>query len=209
METLEVLKNRVSANKFDTTRKLSDDEIRELVAWATEAPSSANLQPWRFIAVTGQEEKERLKGVAYGQQKVADAAVTFIVLGDLRAAERLADVLGRSVAAGILPQTMADGLVRSMQSAHADPQKARDEAIRSTALAAMALMTAAADKGLVSGPMGGFDPEGAKREFAIPDRYLPVMLIAVGHPAPGNWPRKPRLTVDEVLTFHDGKDLQP
>jgi hypothetical protein len=25
------------------------------------------------------------------------------------------------------------------------------------------------------------------------------MLIAVGRPAPGNWPRKPRLRVNEVL----------
>jgi nitroreductase len=55
--------------------------------------------------------------------------------------------------------------------------------------------------------MGGFDPEAVKREFAIADRYVPVMLITVGYPAPGNWPRKPRWTVDEVLKFHNGREL--
>ena len=41
--------------------------------------------------------------------------------------------------------------------------------------------------------------EALRREFNIDARYLPVMLIAVGRPAPGNWPRKPRLRVNEVL----------
>lgn len=208
METLEVLKNRISANKFDTEKKLSEEEIRDLVRWAAEAPSAFNVQPWRFVALTRQEDKERLKAVAYGQQKVVDAAVTFIVLGDLRAHEKMPEIVRRSVAAGIIDQKMADGWVRMVDGAHADPQRARDEAIRGASLAAMALMVAAGDKGLVSGPMIGFDPEGVKREFKISDRYLPVMLITAGYPAPGNWPRKPRLTVDEVLSFHEGKELE-
>lgn len=207
METLDVLKNRISANKYDPTKKLSDDEIRELVGWAAEAPSAFNLQPWRFVAVTRQEDKERLQAAAYGQQKVADAAVTFIVLGDLQAREKLPEILSRSVGAGIFPQQVADGWVQSVNGAHADPQQARDEAIRGASLAAMALMMAAGDRGLVSGPMIGFDPEAVKREFGIADRYVPAMLITVGYPASGNWPRKPRLTPDEVLAFHSGQGL--
>jgi nitroreductase len=210
METLEVLKNRISTNKFDTTRKLSDDEIRDLIRWAGEAPSAYNVQPWRFIAVTRQEDKERLKAVAYGQQKVSDAAVTFIVLGDLRGYERLPDILKRSVEAGIFGQPMADNWSQQMKGAHqANAQAARDEAIRGASLAAMALMVAAGDKGLATGPMIGFDPEGVKKEFSIPDRYVPAMLITAGYPAPGNWPRKPRLAVDEILSFGSGKDLEP
>ena len=71
----------------------------------------------------------------------------------------------------------------------------------------MTLMLAAEAKGLVSGPMIGFDPEGVKREFQISERYLPVMLLAVGYPAPGNWPRKVRLSVSEVLTYGTGESL--
>jgi nitroreductase len=92
-------------------RGLTEDQIRELVAYATEAPSAYNIQPWRFIAVTEPEAKARLKAVSYNQQKVEDAAVTFIVLGDLRGYERLPEVLGKSVAAGLIDQKMADGWI--------------------------------------------------------------------------------------------------
>lgn len=202
---LDLLERRISANKFDPQRTLSEAEIKELVRYATQAPSSFNIQHWRFVALTKREDKERLKAVAFGQQKVVDASVTFIVLGDLHGHEKLPAILSRSVAAGLFDQAAADGWLEAVNKMYADERMARDEAIRSASLAAMTLMIAAEAKGLVSGPMIGFDPEGVKREFGIADRYLPVMLLTVGYSAPGNWPRKPRLAVDEVLAFGAGR----
>ncbi|MBO0726044.1 MAG: nitroreductase family protein [Blastocatellia bacterium] len=208
MDTIELIKQRISTNKFDTSRTLSDSEIKELVSYATEAPSAYNIQNWRFIAVTAPEEKARLKALAYNQQKVADAAVTFIVLGDLRGYEKLPQILKPMVDGGLMDQAMADGWTRSATSSYsANDQFARDEAIRSASFAAMTLMIAAQAKGLATGPMIGFDPAGVKREFNIPDRYVPVMLLTVGHPADGNWPRKPRLGVDDVLAFNKGREF--
>lgn len=207
MTTLELIKTRISAIHFDTTRSLSRPEIRELVEYATHAPSSFNQQQWRFVAVTEPADKARLKNVAYGQDKVIEAAVVLIVLGDLRGHEKLGTILSQSVTAGIVNQETADTWVGMANGMYANPQMARDEAIRSGALAAMTLMIAAQAKGLVTGPMIGFDPEGVKREFGISDRYLPVMLLTVGYPAPGNGPRKPRLSVDEVLAFDRGREF--
>lgn len=207
MDTLELIKQRISVNKFDPAKKLSREEIRELVAYATEAPSSYNIQHWRFVALTEEADKERLKAVAYGQQKVVDAAVTFIVLGDLRGHERLGDILKPFVESGQMSAELAEAWVQQANARYGDPQNARDEAIRSASLAAMTLMLAAAAKGLASGPMIGFDPEGVKREFNISDRYVPVMLLTVGYAAPDNWPRKPRLSVDDVLAFGSGREF--
>jgi nitroreductase len=146
--------------------------------------------------------------VAYNQQKVVDAAVTFIVLGDLRGYEKLPQILKPMVDGGLMDQAMADGWVKSAASSYgASEQFARDEAIRSASFAAMTLMIAAQAKGLATGPMIGFDPAGVKREFNIPDQYVPVMLLTAGYSAPGNWPRKPRLGVDEVLAFNDGREF--
>jgi len=46
-----LLETRTSANIFDASQTLSDDQITELVRLATLAPSSFNAQNWAFIAV--------------------------------------------------------------------------------------------------------------------------------------------------------------
>lgn len=207
-ETLELIRQRISTNKYDTTRTLSEDEIIELVGYAAESPSAFNIQHWRFVAVTRPEDKERLKAVAYKQQKVVDASVTFIVLGDLRGYELIPEILAPMVESGRMSQEAADKWVDSASKSYVSNERfARDEAIRSASMAAMTLMIAAQARGFVSGPMIGFDAEAVKREFNISDRYVPVMLLTVGYPAAGNSPRKPRLEAARILAFNQGREF--
>lgn len=207
--TLDSIKHRVSANAFDSSKPLSKAEIEELVSYALEAPSSFDIQHTRFIAVVDQAQKEKLKALSWNQAKVADAAVTFIILGDTLGHEKLPDLLARAVKAGVFEQGVADYLVNGaagFYSNYGNTQLVRDEVIRSASFAAMNLMLAADAKGLVSGPMIGFDSAGVQKAFNIPARYVPVLTLAVGYAKEsGNWPRKPRLTVAETLAYDEGK----
>ena len=195
-----LIEGRISANHFDPTRPLDDATIATLVHLATRAPSAFNFQNWSFVAVRSREGKERLKSLAYGQQKVVDAAVTFIVSGTLMPHARLALALEPAVRTGVMPQATAEGWVDMAHGMYADNLGfQRDEAIRSASLAAMTLMLAAAGMGLASGPMIGFDAAGVSRSFGLSAAEVPALLVAVGHAAPGNWPQKPRRPVEEVL----------
>jgi len=201
---LELLRGRVSVERFDPTRSLDEREIRELVADATTAPSSFNIQHWRFIAIRRPEDKARLREAAFGQAQVEDAAVTFVVLGDVQGADKLPAILERAVADGTLPEPKAAAWLRMARALYAEPAAAREEAQRSACLAAMTLMLAAQARGLGTAALSGFDAELVRREFAIDERYVPVMLVAVGHAASVHAGRQPRLPLDEVLAFDRG-----
>lgn len=205
MTVIEAIMSRVSATEFDRSKALSSDKIRALVEYSTYAPSSFNIQHWRFVAVTRSEEKERLRRLAYGQRIVADAAVAYIVLGDLKGHESLAGVLKRSVQEGMLDRKTASKWVDFANRIYVDPQSARDEVIRSASLAAMILMLAAEAHGLACRAMSGFDGSRIMEEFEIPRHCIPVMLIAVGYPVMGSGGPKKRLGVDEILAFHTGR----
>lgn len=198
----ELIEQRISANHFDTSRPLSDAEIGELVRLATLAPSAFNFQNWHFVAVRTTKAKERLKAVAYGQQKVVDAAVTFIVCGTLAPQEGLASALAPSVECGILDQGIVDSWVAMAKGMYeSNPQFQRDEAIRSACLAAMTLMLAAEGMGLVTCPMIGFDPAGVAKEFNLGPNVVPAMLVTTGYASAGNWTQKPRRAGRDLLTF--------
>jgi nitroreductase len=205
---LKVLNERTSAEHFDSATPISVQEIKELISEACQAPSAFNIQHWRFIAVTDERIKERLKGttIAPNQGRVADAPLIFLILGDLKGHKRLEGILDEAVHANLLPPevaeiwlTMANGMYGS------DPRLARDEAIRSGSLAAMTLMLAAGNRGYVSCPIG-FNPVQVMEILSISDRYVPVMMLTVGRPASGNTGRRPRLPIDEVLAFNSSLD---
>lgn len=198
----EVIKSRISANSYDTARQLTDAQIAELIDLATHAPSAFNLQNWRFVAVRSTEAKARLLPLAFGQEKVVDAAVTFIVCGTLNPHATLPASLKPTLDAGIIDQAIYDMWVGAAQGMYAqNPQLQRDEAIRSGSLAAMTLMLAAKGQGLVSTPMIGFDQSAVAQAFGLSDTEIPVMLVTVGYPGATNWPQKPRKAVNDVLQF--------
>lgn len=200
MNVSTALHARISANKYDSAHELSTEDVLGLIAAAMEAPSAYNIQHSRFLVVRDAAARAALKTIAYGQQKVEDAAATIVVLGDLEGAEKLPLIAHRAQQAGLFDAAGAAAFVEAGQGAYAGkPALARDEAIRSASMAAMALMLVATEQGLASGPMIGFDPEALRKQFNISERYVPVMMIAVGKAAAGNWPRKPRLTPAEVL----------
>lgn len=63
--------------KFDIPQK----DLRKILEAARLAPSAVNNQPWRFIVVKDQEQKEFL-AKSVDQDFVADASVVVVVLGD-------------------------------------------------------------------------------------------------------------------------------
>lgn len=196
------LETRVSINRFQSGRPLSAETVAALVDQATRAPSAYNLQNWRFIAVCSDGAKARLRDCAYGQPKVAEASVAFILCGTLAAHTGLAAVLAPSVQAGIMAGRVAEAWVAQARAAHEhDPVLQRDEAIRSASLAAMSLVLAAQGTGLGSCILGGFDAAALHREFGLGADEIPVALVTVGYPADGNWPQKPRRPVPDVLSF--------
>ena len=67
METLKAIYSRRSVRKY-TNQEVSKELITELLEAATWAPSSTNLQPWYFVAITNESDKKFILEV---MQKVA------------------------------------------------------------------------------------------------------------------------------------------
>lgn len=199
---IETILSRSAAKYYDPAAVLADDQIRELVRIGTSAPTSFHLQNWRFIAVRTPEAKARLRPIAWGQPAITDAAVTFIVIGQLADSSTIPERLAPVVEAGIMPAHMVPEWELPARGLYLDqPQRQRDEAVRSATFGAAAIIYAARSMALGSTPMIGFDAEAVHREFELAEDEVPVMLLTVGPERPGNWPQKPRLPVADVLHF--------
>ena len=199
---IECILSRSAAKYYNPAATLSDDQIRDLVRIGTSAPTSFHLQNWRFIAVRTPEAKARLRPIAWDQPAITEAAVTFIVIGQLADSSTVPERLAPVVEAGIMPAHLVPDWELPARGLYFEqPQRQRDEAVRTGTFGAAAMIYAARSLGLGSTPMIGFDAEAVHREFGLAEDEVPVMLLTVGAERPGNWPQKPRMPVADVLEF--------
>ncbi|HUH67302.1 MAG TPA: nitroreductase family protein [Syntrophales bacterium] len=185
MEFMKVLTGRRAVNFFDPAKPVSDELLKRIIEAASLAPSSFNLQPRQIIIVKSPADKERLKAVAWGQPKITEAPVVLIVLADKdgwkSGSSTVEKVWQNMVELGYLKPEQREWFDGGKKSLYDGPEKALSFGVKNAAFFGMALMLAAKDAGLDSHPMDGFDHEGVRKAFNIPDNFFVPMLIALGY----------------------------
>jgi nitroreductase len=203
METRELIESRRSVHDY-TDESLDNDTIETIFEAVRFTPSGYNLQPWEFLVLREQENRERLQECAYGQDHVTDAPVGIVVLGNLDPAAHAEQNFGDWLDKGYLPDDDArDDLIETVEEWREWPEEEkRVWTTRSTALASMTLMYAAWDEGIATCPMEGFDSDAIIEEFEI-EGYEPVMVMTMGYPEEGatdlETERKMRRPVEEIV----------
>jgi nitroreductase len=190
----EIVTARRSVKNYDPNHTISDAELKAIFDKVVLAPSSFNLQHWRFIVVRDQANKEKLCRAAFDQPQVKAASAAIVVAGKLSAHEDAPRIYSES------PESIRDIMLPMIRGFYAEkPAMQRDEAIRSGALAAMTLMYAAQDAGYATGPMIGFDPAAVGNLVGLDEHHIPVMLVVIGKQTGDIRPRPKRLPVEEVV----------
>ncbi len=196
----EVIKERHSVRKYDPLNKISQEEIKEMLAEAIQAPSSSNLQPWRFIVIQDQETKKELREIANNQEQVETAAAVIAVLGDKEMYRNVEKVYRSAFEAGFMDEANMNRLIAGTNNIypHAPEEIRKNIASFDAGLVSMQLMLIAKDRGYDTVPMGGFNKEKFMKRFNVSDRLLPIVLISIGKAAEPAF-KTTRLPLEDVL----------
>ncbi|MCA1053994.1 nitroreductase family protein [Rossellomorea aquimaris] len=200
---LTVARERRSVRQYDPQYKLEENEIRDILETATLAPSSSNLQPWRFLVIEDQEEKERLLPIANNQQQIVDASVVIAILGDREAYQNADRIYSQIAEKGNMPEDVKDMYVNSILNNYGNFPKERLAKIAHIdgGLVAMQLMLAAKAKGYDTVPMGGYDEAKFVEAFNVPESYEPIMLLSLGKGTKAGF-EKTRLPLEDILSWN-------
>ena len=77
--TIAQLNWRYATQEFDSTQKLSTEQVSLIKEAFRLSPSSFGLQGWKFIHVTDLAKRAALKEASWGQSKVTDASEFFVL----------------------------------------------------------------------------------------------------------------------------------
>lgn len=65
---------RYATKKFDPSKKIPADELREILEALRLAPSSFGLQPWKFIVIADPDLRKGLRPYAWDQPQITEAS---------------------------------------------------------------------------------------------------------------------------------------
>ncbi len=185
----EITRTRRAVNFFDQNREVPRELLDQMIELAARAPSSFNLQPWRLMVLRDEEEKARLRKLAWDQPKVTEAPVVLIVMADKTGWQAGNPILEKNwremVRSGAMEEAQRDWFLDAARSLYGwSPEASLAFAVKNAAFFAMGLMYAATSLGLDTHPMDGFDHEGVRRAFDISGDYWVPLLLAVGYRDP-------------------------
>ena len=181
-EFFDVIKGRKSVKYFDPNVKIKREEIIEMLNEANLAPSSCNLQPWRYIVVDTPEGKEKLGSANYNKIQNDTSAAMIIVLGDLNHYGKFDEIYGEAVEKGYMTEEGKDGFEKGMgpQLENLPTDKNREGVYFDCGLWTMQFANIAYAKGYDTNIIGGFVREKVAELFELEENLIPVMLIALG-----------------------------
>ncbi len=181
MSLIEKLNWRYATKKFDHTKKLSNEQLDELLKAVQLSPSSAGLQSYKIIVVEDPEIRKQLRAAANNQAQLTDASQIIIFASETNLDEAYAknhiDLVAktRSVKRETLAgfEQMLTGNINRLD----DAQKLA-WSHKQTYIALGVLLTAAAELGIDACPMEGFNAAKFDDILGLNEKGLTTSVIA-------------------------------
>ena len=200
----DIVYNRRSIRKFDTSVKIPREEMLEILDKTVTAPSSVNMQPWRFVVVDSEEGKDKLKPfVSYNAIQNETSSAMVLIFADLKSQERAEEIYGKAVTQGKMPEEVKEKQLSSIVPMYENaPFEVMNEIVHiDSSLAAMQLMLVARSYGYDTNAIGGYKKDGLAKAFGLDeDRHVPILIIAIGKADEEGF-ESVRLDASDVTTF--------
>jgi nitroreductase len=159
------------------------NDLRQIVEAGLRAPSSYNLQPWRFVVVQHPEQRKRLRAASYNQAKVEEASAVIVACGDRDGWRRDLGEMLRMGREGGMPESyaaQAEETVPEYLSSFSDEQMV-GWLNKQAMIALTTMMWTAETMGYDTAMMEGFEQQRVCETLKLPMSYWVVALLAIGH----------------------------
>jgi nitroreductase len=196
MNTIDAVYARRAVKHFDASHALSDAEEKKLLEATIQAPTSFNIQHWRFVILRDPELRMTIrKDYGNDQAQMTDASLLVLFTADMKAWQKAPERYWVNA-----PKEVSELLVGWMGPFHEGREwLQRDEAQRSIGMAMQTMMLVAQEMGYQSCPMIGFDIDKVAELIHLPDDHLMGPMVAIGKGIKDPWPKPGQLPLSELL----------
>ena len=178
---IENLNWRYATKKFDATKKISKENLEELLEGVQLSASSYGLQPYQIFVIENPEIREKLKAAAWDQTQVTEASQVIVFANHKRLDEAYVDNYIKNIAeTRDLKVEELEGMADMIKNSTLQlPEDKQNEWAQKQAYLALGfLLTTAADLKIDVCPMEGFSAEEFDQILGLEEKGLHTAVIA-------------------------------
>lgn len=204
-EFMKAMDFRHACKVFDKTKKISNEDMRYILEAGRKSPSSFGMEAWKFLVITNQELKEKLKPACWNQPQMDTCSHLVIVLAGIDSVKVASGEVKKRFSRREMPQEKLD-FYMGLYADHLKDVLNTDENIynwtsRQTYIAAGNMMTAGAVLGIDSCPIEGFDKNQVEEILELDTtKYQLAMVLPFGYRIDPQSMQQ-RLPLNEVVEF--------
>lgn len=202
---LNALKTRYATKVYDTTKKLTDEQLHTILEAGRLSPSAYGVESWQFIVVNNEELRKKLRAASYDQSKVTDASHIVVIASRTDTTPVVDELIART--AKTQGKSVED-LKEFSDMVHGAVNRLGEENTKTwyknqSYIPLGVMIETAALLGVDSGPMEGFDAAQVDEVLGLKEKNLSVAtMLALGFRGEDDYAKLPktRKDFDTVVT---------
>ena len=196
---------RHACKVFDENKKINDEEINFILEAGRKSPSSFGMEAWKFLVITNDELKTKLKAACWDQVQLTSCSHLVVVLTNINSVKPESGLPEKKFKRREMPQENLDFYL-NLYANHLKETLSTDENIhqwtaRQTYIAAGNMMTAASYIGIDSCPIEGYDKEAVEKILELDTTQFQLSLVLPFGYRINEQSTQQRLPFDEVVEF--------
>lgn len=183
---MEAMDFRHACKIFDETKKISEEDLTFILEAGRKSPSSFGMEPWKFLVITNDELREKLKPLCWNQPQITTCSHLVVILAAIENVKPESGEPMRKFGRRDMPQEKLD-FYEGIYSSHLTNTLSSDENVyawtsKQSYIALGNMMTAAAIKGIDSCPIEGFEKENVEKTLNLDTtKYQVACLVPFGY----------------------------
>lgn len=201
----EAMDFRHACKVFDTDKKISDADIKYILEAGRKSPSSFGMEAWKFLVITNEELKAKLRPACWDQVQVTSCSHLVVVLAGIDSVKPETGLPKKRFQRREMPQETLDFYL-GLYASHLETTLSSDANIESwtakqTYIALGNMMTAGAILGIDSCPIEGFEKEKVEEILNLDtSKYRLSVVVPFGYRI-NEQSTQLRLDFDAVVEF--------
>ena len=190
---------------FDDSKKINDEDMHYILEAGRKSPSSFGMEGWKFLVITNEALKAKLRPVCWDQVQVTSCSHLVIVLAAIENVKVESGEVEKRFKRREMPQESLD-FYMDIYAKHLAKTLSSDENIyhwtsKQTYIALANMMTAGAYIGIDSCPIEGFEKEKVEEILELDTSKWQVSVVVPFGYRLNEQSEQLRLPFEEVVEF--------